>query len=291
MSLRAFFIVASALVCGGSAAVGVNRYLNQSTPVSDTEPLVVAAVDLPRGHMVSASEVQVRDWPRGMLPPGAIADAADAVDRATLVPLVVGEPILNSKIAEKNAGRGLAALVPKGMRAYTIQASRVASNVAGFILPGNKVDVLLNLRGNPTDETGGGSTTTLLQSVEILAVDQHLDAPADNKVNPKDLGSVTLLVTPAQAALLDLGQNLGQLTLSLRNPEDQAAAATRPATVNDVRYRQEKPFDFKKLLLPLLSAAKHEPPPQTAKEPPEESLGIATLRGTQRGYVQIKVSH
>ena len=58
-------------------------------------------------------------------------------------------------------------------------------SVAGFILPGNKVDVLLNLRGNANDETGGGSTTTLLQSIEILAVDQRLDAPADNKVNPR----------------------------------------------------------------------------------------------------------
>ena len=88
-----------------------------------------------------------------------------------------------------------------------------------------------------TNATGGGSTTTLLQNVEILAVDQKMDAPSDNKVDTKDLRSVTLLVTPQQANRLDLGQNKGMLHLALRNREDNEDFQTKP------RFRPaEKPW-------------------------------------------------
>lgn len=207
-----------------------------------------------------------------------MASVEDATGRSAAAALVVGELILEGKLAPKDAGRGLAALIPKGMRAYTIQAGRAAASVAGFILPGNKVDVLLTLRGTPQDSTGGGSSTTLLQSVEILAVDQQLDAPAENKVNPKDLSSVTLLVTPAQVALLDLGQNLGQLTLSLRNPEDSEEAHTLPTTLADIRFRQEKPAEE-----PKAAETPRAAPPKKAKTP--EVFEILTLRGSQRGRI------
>jgi pilus assembly protein CpaB len=215
------------------------------------------------------------------LPDGAVTKPEDAVDRAAMVPMVAAEPLLDAKLASKESGRGLAALIPKGMRAYTIQAAKVASNVAGFVLPGNHVDVLLNLRGKPNDETGGGSTTTLLQAVEILAVDQQLDAPADNKVDPKDLRSVTLLVTADQAAKLDLGQNMGQLTLSLRNPEDKQEAVARPALLTDIRFHQEKPLEKPKpgSLFDVLG------PLMRKKEP--EVFSILTLRGTRPGEVLV----
>ena len=142
-----------------------------------------------------------------MLPEGVVNQIEDAVDRSTLAPVLKGEVLHARELASKEAGRGMAAIIPKGMRAYTIQASRVAANVAGFVMPGNRVDVLLNVRGGQDDETGGGSTTTLLQSVEILAVDQRLDSPTENHMNLKELASVTLLVTPDQAAKLDLGQS------------------------------------------------------------------------------------
>ena len=112
----------------------------------------------------------------------------------------------------------------------------MAQGVAGFILPGNRVDVLLSLGEiSGTHETGGGSTITLHQNVEILAVDQKMDAPSDNKVDTKDLRSVTLLVTPQQANLLDLGQNKGMLHLCAPQPSrqrgrpDQAGDPERPA--------------------------------------------------------------
>jgi pilus assembly protein CpaB len=195
------------------------------------------------------------------------------------------EPVLDGKLAPRDAGRGVAALIPKGMRAFTIHTPTAASGVGGFILPGNKVDVLLTCNASgPNDTTGGGSTTTLLQCVEILAVDQRLDAPAENKVDPRDLRSVTLLVNPDQAAKLSLAMDKGTLHLSLRNPEDSDAADSLPVTLADIRFRQEAPTidpreqeDRPKHLLSTLTVAVQ----------PMLPLEVRTLRGNQHGVVYV----
>ena len=127
---------------------------------------------------------------------------------------------------------------PNGMRAFTIHTPSVASGVGGFVLPGNKVDVLLTMDGKR-----GSITTTLLQNLEILAVDQRIDAPADNRIDPKQLHSVTLLVTPDQAARLGLAQNKGSLHLALRNHKDDQLLRTSRARMAELDdgYQEEAP--------------------------------------------------
>lgn len=243
MSARALSVILLAVVCGVSAAVGMTRLRDTEFIKSDpkTTQIVVAKLEIARGTQLQESMLETRDWPTDLIPPRSLVRIDDAIERSAMSPMVPGEPVLDTKLSPRDAGRGLASLVPSGMRAYTVLTQRLASNVAGFVLPGNRVDVLLTLRGNSNDGTGGGSTTTLLQAVEILAVDQRLEAPAENRVDPKELHSVTLLVTPDHAALLDLGQNLGNLTLSLRNPEDLTEADTRPATLDQIRFAQRPP--------------------------------------------------
>ena len=198
----------------------------QSNPI--VVPVVVAVVDLPRGASITPEAVKIKEFPRDLVPAGALSKLEDAVNRVIFVPLTKDEPVLESKLAPKGSGRGLSALIPPGMRAYTVKVPDVAQGVAGFILPGNRVDVLLSLGEiSGTNETGGGSTITLLQNVEILAVDQKMDAPSDNKVDTKDLRSVTLLVTPQQANQLDLGQIKGMLDLWPPVPPPAAAAAAQ----------------------------------------------------------------
>ena len=290
MSIRTIIVVLLAVICGVSAAWGVIQFRRPALIHEQvaTTPVVVAAVEIPRGRTVTASDVTLKPWPKAHVPEGVLLKVEDAVDRPAIVPVVAGEPVRDTKLASVDAGRGLAALIPEGMRAYTIQTSRVASNVAGFILPGNRVDVLLTLRGKARDDTGGGTSTTLLQAVEILAVDQQLDAPAENKVDPNRLSSVTVLVTPEQVSLLDLGQHMGKLTLSLRNATDKNEARTRPATLADIRFRQEKPTGQ--------AEAVEETPQQTLQalvtgvnEKPDEptTYDIMTLRGSRRGLVTV----
>ena len=186
--------------------------------------------------------VTTKDWPSHIVPTAAVQDTAKIVGRTVITPIIKGEPVVMGRLADEGSGTGIAALIPDGYRAYTIQTSRIASNVAGFVMPGHRVDVLLTLRGGRDDETGGGSSTTLLQAVDILAVNGLLQPPTENHVDPKQMDSVTLLVTPDQAGLLDLGQNIGKLTLSLRNLDDIAESKTMPATVNLLRYTQREPM-------------------------------------------------
>jgi pilus assembly protein CpaB len=293
-------MITLALIFGGSAAVGVNQFIQKAPwPKADTVPVLVTAIDLPRGESITSELVKVRELPREAVPTGALSKPEDAENRAVSIPLMKGEPVLEAKLAPKGAGRGMAALVPTGMRAYTIQTPNVAQGVAGFILPGNKVDVLLSVTDGLTfgsNQTINGTTTMLLQNVEILAVDQKIDAPAENKVSDKDLRSVTLLVTPQQANLLTLGQNKGQLYLALRNLKDNEAASTHPATLAELRFHQEPPWDERakgvlEALGKALSQIKVEPKTIAQARPARVPLAIPirTLKGTSEGVVMIQL--
>jgi pilus assembly protein CpaB len=281
-----------ALVFGGSAAVGVNS-LVQNPRRGDLVSVVVAAAEITRGGTITGELLKTRDFPKDLVPAGAILKKEDAIDRTVSIPLMRDDPVLDSKLAPKGAGRGMAALIPRGMRAFTITTT-LASGVAGFILPGNKVDVLLTMtEGTASNFTGGGSTSTLLQDVEILAVDQKIEAPAENKVDVKDMRSVTLLVTPHQANMLELGQNKGILHLAMRNWEDHQPSGSRPATVLDLQFHQEKPWDQKaKDVLAALGEALAKarpatppPPPPAAKPPVVEKKTIRTIRGNSEGLI------
>jgi pilus assembly protein CpaB len=232
------------LVCGGSAAVGVNSYVKNSAPPpasANLVPVVVAAVDVPRGTMVTPEIVKLRDVPKDQVHARAITKLEDALNRAVLTPLIKDETVLQDKLAPKGSRGSMAWVTKPGMRAFTIHTPNVASGVAGFVMPGDHVDVLLTMNGDSNDGTGGGSTITLLQNIEVMAVDQTIEAPAQNKVDANTLRSVTLQVTPEESLKLDLGQNRGTIHLSLRNPEDNGDAQTRIATLAELRFRQEPP--------------------------------------------------
>ena len=158
----------------------------QPRPVVGPAPVVVAVVDLPRGASITPEEVKIKEFPRDLVPAGALSKLEDAVNRGIFVPLTKDEPVLESKLAPKGAGRGLSALIPPGMRAYSVKVPDVAQGVAGFILPGNRVDVLLSLGEiSGTNETGGGSTITLLQNVEILPSIRRWTPPRTTRLTPR----------------------------------------------------------------------------------------------------------
>ncbi len=291
MSMRTIMVVFLALFCGAAMAFGVLQSSPRETEpaevVVEMEPVLVATVDLQRGARVGESDIEVRQWPVGLAPPGTLRSIEEAAERVMLGQVLEGELVLEAKLTSQSGSPGVASLVPPGKRAYTIMASRVASNVAGFVLPGNRVDVLLNLRDGRANATGGGSTITLLQAVQVLAVDQRLEAPVENKVDLRGLSSVTLVVTPEQANQLDLGQNMGHLTLALRNPLDDAIDDVEEATIAKMRLPRLAPSTY--------LDGDSPPPPEFATsqnqtdDPPANSdrsrPGIVTLRGSHRGQI------
>ena len=164
---------------------------------------------------------------------------------------------------------------------------------------GDRVDVLLTLRGGTNDETGGGSTTTLLQAVEILAIDQILDSNADTLkmfemwAKGDNFTSVTLQVTPEQASLLFLGQSNGELSLALRNADDTAQVVTNPATIRQIRFLQMGP-DAPAATDGVPSAISPPAPlpdgpvaGALARPAPRPESYIHTLRGSHAGRVHV----
>jgi pilus assembly protein CpaB len=296
MSGRTIIVVFLALFSGAGMAVGVlqaNRAKNGG-PVSttQTEDVLIAVENLERGIAVKTTQVEVRQWIKGYAPADTLRSPKAAEGRAVVGRVLAGELVREVKLAKDGAGLGLAPAITVGMRAVTVMATRVATNVAGFVLPGSKVDVLLNLRGGGRgDETGGGSTTTLMQAVEVLAVDEKQEAPETNQFDPRKLASVTLLVSPKQANVLDLAQNMGTLSLALRNSSDVSNGEVEAATLAEISRLAMPPNPS--LLNPVLDGDVQPPPGMAIAPPPpqqtekKEPVWIVTWRGNQRGRVAL----
>src|SRR5262249_15547931 len=161
--------------------------------------------------MVTKEHLKIREVPKDHVHVRAVTKIDDAVNRAAMTPLIKDEALLEDKLAPKGSRGSMAWVTKSGMRAFTIHTPSLASGVAGFVMPGDRVDVLLTMTGETNDGRGGGSTSTLLQNIEVMAVDQTIEAPAENKLDVNKLRSVTLHVTPDQALKLELGQNRGTL--------------------------------------------------------------------------------
>lgn len=293
MSSRSFTIAFLAVVCGLAAAFGVNQIVTRWEPPASpkTGPVVVTKVGIARGSTVAQSQLTTRQWPLELIPPGAITQIDKAKERAALVSLEAGEPVFDAKLGEKGMV-GLAALVPSGMRAFTIHTPTIAAGMAGFILPDNEVDVLLTISGSGLPKSAGGAlTATLLQNVKILAVNQALESGNANKAEKSNaIKSVTLLVTPDQASKLSLAQNKGALQLTLRNPDDNDAVRTGPVTLADLEFLQIPPItsppEAKDEQISEYPVAEVVPPPIPVRP---VVIHIRTMRGTTAGSVPVQL--
>lgn len=188
-----------------------------------TRKVLVAAGDLELGTRLQAPMLASIDWPQGSLPAGTFSETRELQDRVLKNSVQRGEAILSSKLAAPGSGGGLSAIIAEGKRAITVRVNDVVG-VAGFALPGNHVDVLVNAR----QDRGAGSndepvTRTVLENVLVLAVAQ--EAGRDD-TKPKLVNAVTLELSPADAEKIDLARNIGTLALVLRNQIDSSPVLT-----------------------------------------------------------------
>src|ERR1700733_10990385 len=184
----------------------------------DTEHIVVAASAMPLGTRVDASNLKLIPWPSGQPVVGTFNSIDAAANRALITAVAANEMILDSKLAPKEAGAGLPAVIPQGMRAMSVAVNDVVG-VAGFVTPGTKVDVLV------TGKLVGGShgtedtiTRTILENVRVLAAGQKIEQDREGK--PQTVPVITLLVSPEDAARLAMASTEGKIQLALRNTVD-----------------------------------------------------------------------
>lgn len=221
-----------ALVFGVAAALMANNWIEERLrPMVDSagSPVVVAALEIPFGTRIEPAHVKVVDWPSGEAPKGSIGDPALIHGKISKQSLLPGEVILEERIVEHLGGSTLASIVERNKRAVTVRVNDVIG-VAGFLLPGNRVDILF------TKRQGGRSVTqTILQDIKVLAVDQTASTDKDR---PVVVRAVTMELTPAESEILVKATSDGSLQLTLRNPLDSELIAKKEEEVKKVPVKK-----------------------------------------------------
>jgi pilus assembly protein CpaB len=200
----------------------------QTEPASRT--IVVAAKALRFGDELSASSLREVAWPEGALPDGAFGQIGELMSgkRIVLLPIDVNEAVLATKITGPGQRATLSAMIKDGMTAVTIRVNDV-EGVAGFVLPGDRVDVVLTRQS----DKGEATSDVVLQNARVVAVDQLADVRAEK---PSVVKTVTLEVDVVDGQRLALASSVGTLSLLLRKAGEAAEAATRPVTLSDLGH-------------------------------------------------------
>jgi pilus assembly protein CpaB len=203
-----------------------------------TVEILVAKADIAMGQVVSSHDIQWQVWPAEAASPNFVrrSDRADAIESLSgsiaRTPFVVGEPIREAKLIKANGSGFMAALIPSGMRAISTEISP-ETGAGGFILPNDRVDVILSRRDREAEKAGSPEThtsETILTNVKVLAIDQTVGEKDGQKVVVGK--TVTLELGPRQAEALALARQQGMLTLALRSLAD-AQSSDADASVDD----------------------------------------------------------
>jgi pilus assembly protein CpaB len=223
---RIFMVFVLAVTAGGALALGTYNYVQQipagQANAVATQPVVVAAADLQIGAELRREDLKVIDWPASAAPQGVFTTFDEVIGRGLVLPLIENEPVLPMKLAPKEAGAGLPPVIPQGLRALSVRVNEVIG-VAGYVLPGTRVDVLATL--NPTEKRIDVMSKVVLNNVQVLAAGTKIEQSADGG-KPTPVTVVTLLVNPLEAERLTLASTEGKIQLALRNPLDQDTPAT-----------------------------------------------------------------
>jgi pilus assembly protein CpaB len=287
-SLRTAVVLAVALVAALAASyvayLAVQRVGAQSAG-PDTVPVVVAVREVPMGTLLTNDHVRVMAWPASSQVHGAIGRLEDAVARGTILALAVNEPVTEAKLAAKGIGAGLSPTITRGMRAISIKVNEVVG-VAGFVVPGSRVDVLVTIETPGT--TRNSMTRVVVSNAQVLTAGTRIDqdkAQADGK--PIAASVVTLLVSPEDAERIALAQIEGQVTLTLRNPTDSDLAPTPGARLTNLLGTQTdnapveaRPSAPRPRVARIVAQA---PPPA-----PPKAYTVETIRGAKRTEETVK---
>jgi len=235
---RALLMIVVSIAIGLGAVVLASRWISQQAKVASSK-VVVAAIDIDLGSPLNPQMMKVANWPKGSEPTGATDDIKKLDTRVVKTSILRGEPILESKLAPLGATGGLSAVINQGNRAMTVRVNDVVG-VAGFALPGNYVDIVVNTE----DETAKAENVNksiskiVLERILVLAVAQE---QGRDETKPKVVNAVTLEVSPMQAEKLDLARSVGSLSLVLRNQVDTSLISTTGSTKKDLLNRTEQP--------------------------------------------------
>ena len=272
MNRRLVTILLAAFVVAALCSVLVYRLVGMRIAAAKPQPstrVVAAARDIKIGTVLSAPDLTTIQI-MGTVPKSAILDAKNAIGRGVTSTIYTGEPILDDRLAPMGSGGGLAATIKDGMRAIAVRVDQVVG-VAGFVLPGMRVDVLIS--GVPPNANQGGSNNTqvrtVLQNIEVLSAGTDIQKDAEGK--PQQVQVVNLLVTPEQAQVLALASNETRIQLDLRNPLDTKVAPVEGTAMTNLFLDQNAPASKPKLTGRI-----------APRKPKEDSFTVTVINGTTK---------
>jgi pilus assembly protein CpaB len=275
--VRAVVFLSVAVLAAVGAALLLTRYMDAKTAAMrvPTARVVVAAVDIPVASPIKPEWLTTVDWPAISRPDGSGEDPQQVVGKVAVVPLVKGEAVLVSKLAASGGRSGLAVLLPPGARGVAVRVDDVVG-VAGFIHPGDRVDVIVTMDTRERDQ--GAASKIILQNVKVLAVGSDLEHRGKAVEKAVPVTVATLMVTPEESEVLALGATKGKLLLALRAAGDDEVAAT-PGIVPSALLASAVRPPPRPAEVPRAAPTKR---PQVAKAPgpaPAEKRVVEILRG------------
>jgi pilus assembly protein CpaB len=202
---------------------------------TDQKDMVITTRPLGVGVIIKPADVKIQRISVEAFPKGAFTKVEEVLDRPVISNMLLEEPVLDGRLAAKGSGLGLAPTIPIGMRAVSVHVNDVAG-VAGFVLPGMRVDVLVTGRPPNAD---GSETNTTLQNILVLSAGQTIQPDSRGSAMPAP--TVTLLADPDQAEILTLANSEGHIQLVLRNSSDDKIVETTGRFVQELYGQKKRP--------------------------------------------------
>ena len=239
MRTRSIMLLALALGCGLVAAMGISQVMDARSQVEsdgERQPVFVAMTDIRPNEELTAQNVKLEEWPKKIIPQGALTKLEEVEGKRTRLKLYAGEPILASKLLGADDMIGAAKDIPPGYRVAYVKVDPVSGS-SNLVLPGDRVDVLVFR--HPNNDSSATAAKIVLQDIKVFAVDTQTEteftANKDEQTEPLTAKTISLLVTPQQAVILHAASEIGgSVRLVLRNPEDDAQVADQGATIGDI---------------------------------------------------------
>ena len=280
---RTLIVMLVAVMSAALGSYGIYRAVLQM-PVREVEvasvQVVVAAQPLTMGTRLDANHLRVVDWPSRNPIAGAFSDPKELVNRGLISAIAENEPITMTKVASLEAGAGLPPVIPEGMRAISVKVNEVVG-VAGFVVPGTIVDVLVTVRESDGKQDQP-MTRTVVSKVQVLTAGTKYDQEKSKNGEPIPTSVVTLAVVPEDAERIALAGNEGKITLALRNPLDTLATDTKGVKLPALmRGNNPEPVVDRTLNRVIKKLAPPSPPP-----PPIYT--VETIRAAKRGSEVVK---
>jgi pilus assembly protein CpaB len=225
MRTKSIVLLVLALGCGLVASIGISQIIEQNKQAPqesvETEAILVAMKPIAGQEQLKAENIKLEQWPKHLVPKGALTKLEDIEGRRIKYSLAPGEPILQTKLVGEDDRRATTD-VPPGYRLKAVHADAVSA-VGNLIQPGDRVDVLVYLRNNFQGGQQQAGTATILQDIKVFAVNDQWRPGEDAGSEPIPVKNVTLLLTPEQVEKLTLASELGKVSLVLRSPDDEVA--------------------------------------------------------------------